>query len=52
MVSTVDESDPSIRTFKVERRPADGRAYAQSLADKYSLTYAGIRAQVGTGVAR
>jgi hypothetical protein len=52
MVSTVDEADPSVRTFKVERRPADGRAYAQSLADKYSLNYAGIRGQVGTGVAR
>lgn len=39
MVATVDSDDPSIRTFQILRRPADGRAYASALADKYGLSY-------------
>lgn len=39
MASTVDEDDPTVRTFRVVRRRADGRAYAASLAAKYHLTY-------------
>jgi len=46
MVSTVSPDDPTVRTFKIVRRPPEGISYALSIAEKHRLTYNQLRGRV------
>jgi DNA mismatch repair protein MutS len=47
MVAQVVLENPAERTYRVVRRPADGRAYAWALAEKYALTHDRLRKRIG-----
>lgn len=43
MVSTVSEDDPTIRTYKIIPRTADGMTYAMFIAEQFRLTYLSMK---------
>ncbi len=43
VVAGVAPADPTQRTFRLERHPADGNAYALAVAQQHHLTYAQIK---------
>jgi len=47
MVGGVTSGSEEVRTYEIVRRPADGRAYALALAERYGLTYEQLKGRIG-----
>lgn len=47
VASSVAPDDPARRTYKIERRPPDGLAHANAIAEKYQVTFEALRRRLG-----
>lgn len=48
MVAAIVPNDPTQRTFRIERKPASGLAYAIALAQKHGLTYESLKQRLSS----
>lgn len=46
MVAALLDEKSNIRTFKIERRPADGRSYANTIVEKHRMSYQDIKERI------